>query len=202
MKLIFVTQRIDEAVSYAERRDALDQRWAVLLEKLGCAALPVPNHPKTAAALLERVRPDGILLTGGNNPASCGGNAPERDETDARLIEYSLDRSVPLFGVCRGMQSSLVYFGGALERISGHVAVCHDVSGAISRTVNSYHNWGARQTPSKLEVLARAADGVVEAISVKGWPIAGIMWHPERVSPFAQDDIRLMKAVFEQGDSL
>ena len=22
--------------------------------KLGCAALPVPNHPKTAAALLER----------------------------------------------------------------------------------------------------------------------------------------------------
>lgn len=102
MKLIFVTQRIDEAVSYAERRDALDQRWAVLLEKLGCAALPVPNHPKTAAALLERVRPDGILLTGGNDPASCGGNAPERDETDARLIEYSLDRSVPLFGVCRG----------------------------------------------------------------------------------------------------
>ena len=84
MKLIFVTQRIDEAVSYAERRDALDQRWAVLLEKLGCAALPVPNHPKTAAALLERVRPDGILLTGGNDPASCGGNAPERDETDAR----------------------------------------------------------------------------------------------------------------------
>ena len=54
MKLIFVTQRIDEAVSYAERRDALDQRWAVLLEKLGCAALPVPNHTKTAAGEMRR----------------------------------------------------------------------------------------------------------------------------------------------------
>ncbi len=202
MKLIFVSQRIDEAAAYAERRDALDQRWAVLLEKLGCAALPVPNHPKTVTALLERVRPDGILLTGGNDPVFCGGNAPERDETDAQLIQYSLDRNIPLLGVCRGMQSILLHFGGALERISDHVAVSHDVTGTINRTVNSYHNWGARQAPSELKILARAADGVVEAVCVRTRPIAGVMWHPERVSPFEQDDIQLIKAVFEQGDSL
>lgn len=202
MKLIFVSQRIDEAASYAERRDALDQRWAVLLAEIGCAMLPVPNHPKTVGALLERVPPDGILLTGGNDPVVCGGNAPERDETDTLLIAYSLAHNVPLLGVCRGMQSVLLHFGGALERVSGHVAVCHDVSGAINRSVNSYHNWGAYQAPIDLEVLARAADGVVEAVRAKAYPVTGIMWHPERAAPFAQADIRLMEAVFEQGDSL
>ena len=165
MKLIFVTQRIDEAVSYAERRDALDQRWAVLLEKLGCAALPVPNHPKTAAALLERVRPDGILLTGGNDPASCGGNAPERDETERYLLQQALEQKIPVYGFCRGMQSILNFYDCELQEVTGHVAVKHIIDGTWGKrevvTISQGICWGIPRKGNRSWDFLHAADNML-----------------------------------------
>ena len=92
-----------------------------------------------------------------------------------RLIQIQPGPQRSLFGVCRGYDRFCFISAARSDAISGHVAVCHDVSGQSAELSTATHNWGARRTPSKLEVLARAAGGVVEAISVKGRPIAGIM---------------------------
>jgi gamma-glutamyl-gamma-aminobutyrate hydrolase PuuD len=41
-----------------------------------------------------------------------------------------------------------------------------------------------------------AADGVVKAVRHSAHPITGIMWHPERIAPFAADDVALFRRVF------
>jgi putative glutamine amidotransferase len=75
-------------------------------------------------ALLGAV--DGILLTGGRanvHPSHFGvePNAkhepydPERDATALAIVRASVERGVPLFGICRGLQEMNVAFGGTLH---------------------------------------------------------------------------------------
>jgi len=194
MKNILISQRVDVIESYNEHRDALDQRWVELLWESGYAGLPVPNHAPTLTKLLETLPVDGILLTGGNTPAVYGGTAPERDETDNLLISYAVNTKKPLLGVCRGMQSIVIYFGGTLRKIQGHIAVRHDIN--IDRNVNSYHEYVPDILPNDFTVLAQTGNGEIEYIRHSNLPIVGIMWHPEREETFLQEDIELIRGVF------
>ncbi len=62
--------------------------------------------------------------------------------------------------------------------------------------VNSYHRWGARETCDALEVWARAEDGVIEAVRHNTRPMLGVMWHPERRTPYADSDISMFSRFF------
>ena len=75
-------------------------------------------------ALLGAV--DGILLTGGRanvHPTHFGGEPDprhepydqERDAMALALIEACVERGMPLFGICRGLQEMNVAFGGSLH---------------------------------------------------------------------------------------
>jgi putative glutamine amidotransferase len=64
------------------------------------------------------------------------------------------------------------------------------------REVNSYHRFAAFETRAPLEVWAVANDGVVEAVRHSTQPVTGIMWHPERCSPFAAEDVLLFRDSF------
>ena len=194
MKRVLISQRVDVIESYRERRDALDQRWAELLWEAGCIGLPVPNHSPTLKALLKLFPVDGILLTGGNTHVKYGGAAPERDEVEELLISYSIRSNTPLLGVCRGMQSVVLYFGGTLHKVEGHVAVRHDLS--TGRSVNSYHEYTPNILPDELTALAQTEDKKIEYIVHKKLPIAGIMWHPEREPSFVPADIELIQNLF------
>jgi putative glutamine amidotransferase len=196
-KPIAVTQRVDIVAKRGERRDALDQRWVDFLAACGLLAVPMPNRRETAAALFDATAAAGLLLTGGNDPVAVGGDAPERDETEAALIERAQARGLPVFGVCRGLQMLLMRHGAVLGPVTGHVTAAHAVriDGALVE-VNSYHNWGAREAPRDLEVWAVAEDGVVEAVRHRRDPMAGIMWHPERAAPFAPRDVGLFRRFF------
>ena len=181
MRPVAVSQRVDIVPRRGERRDALDQSWTRLLAACGLVAVPVPNDPDVAAAMFAAIGSAGLLLTGGNDLARYGGDAPERDETERLLLQLARERRLPVMGVCRGMQVIQDAFGVPLRRVEGHVAVRHPVDGI--RTVNSFHGFGATTTVPALEVLAHAADGVVEAIRHADEPIVGQMWHPERLRP-------------------
>ena len=196
IKRVYVTQRVEVIPEYGERRDALDQRWGDFLLETGALAFPVPNSPRLVLEMLKTVRPDGILLTGGNSPAAYGGEAPERDEVDGLLINHAMALGIPLVGVCRGMQSIVLHFGGSLKVVEGHVARRHEVGGLINRTVNSYHNLGVDTVPSCLEVAARARDGNPEAVRHASLPVFAVMWHPERESGFAKEDIDVFSMIW------
>ena len=103
-------------------------------------------------------------------------------------------------GICRGMQSINVNFGGSLiqsiERdFNGglnHRRTRHDVTisdNSIIKSmrtntfeVNSYHDLGIskQQLSSELNPFALVADKTIEGIYHPKHAIAAIMWHPER----------------------
>ena len=201
MKTIVFTQRVEVIASYNERRDCADQRISEFIAACGYLPVPLPNNASLAVQLVEALAPAGIILTGGNSLVKYGGNAPERDATDASLIDHSVRRGLPLYGFCRGMQSILDFFGNKLVDVQGHVAVRHKVQGEQGgRFVNSYHNQGCLDLESQLltaDLLSE--DGVIEKISHKLLPITGTMWHPERENPFMTLDIQFVQNLIEGG---
>jgi gamma-glutamyl-gamma-aminobutyrate hydrolase PuuD len=199
MILVGVTQRVDIVPERGERRDALDQRWIAFLAACGLAPMPLPNDPEVATSLLKSVPFGGFLLTGGNDLSAYGGDAPERDATEALVYRFALKRSLPILGVCRGMQFLQHAHGVALEPVAGHVRESMDIT-ADGRMVqvNSYHKFGARTTVPELEVWAQSADGVIKAVKHRDRAIQGIMWHPERMSPFRNEDVDRVGAFFRK----
>lgn len=197
-RAVIYTQRVEIIDSYQERRDCADQHIPLFIETCGYLPVPVPNVISDLQTFVEVTAPGGIILTGGNSLAQYGGMAPERDETDRRLIELALRKNIPLYGFCRGMQSVLDYFGCEIENIQGHVAVRHVVNGEWgSIEVNSFHNQACKKLKRPLQVMAEAEDGVVEAAVYSEKSIAVTMWHPERENPFRDEDVARVKKLFE-----
>jgi len=198
MKTVAITQRVTVIPEYGERRDCLDQAWPRFIATCGLLPLPVPNVIEVALAMCGASDLAGLVLTGGNDLAALGGDAPERDATENALLDAAESRGLPVLGVCRGMQLIQQRCAVPIQRVEGHVTrrqVIH-VDGE-PREVNSYHRFGARESRPPLDVWAVAADGVVKAIRHTTRPTTGIMWHPERNTPFAADDVALFRYVFK-----
>lgn len=217
---IGVTQRVVFDDRVKERRDVLDQNWTVLLNALGITPVPIPNRLNDVHSYLESVGVNGILLTGGNNIGYRPGRripclnienddvAYERDETEISVMEYVIAKSLPLLGVCRGLQLINIFFGGDITRVDPrlHVACEHSVKRSNLLwsdvypehfIVNSFHNHGIGSGNISKDLIAVAMCGnEVEAVQHKNLSIYGIMWHPERYTPSATKDIQLIKNIF------
>lgn len=198
--LIAVTQRVDiisRGRGATERRDALDQAWVRFLSTAGFCAVPLPNHLPAALALFNGLPLHGLLLTGGNDLMAYDGDAPERDATESALLGAARTRRLPVIGVCRGMEVLFHSCGVRLEEVDGHVVDRQTVrSKAGERLVNSYHRLGTRETGQHLVEWASSADGVVKAIHHVTEQMVGVMWHPERLAPFAEEDLGLFRTTF------
>jgi N5-(cytidine 5'-diphosphoramidyl)-L-glutamine hydrolase len=197
MKAIGVTQRVEVVAGYGERRDCLDQAWSKFLFGCGVLPIPLPNVAEAALALCDQMQVAGLILTGGNDLAALGGDAPERDEVENRLLDFAGQRGLPVLGVCRGMQVLQHRCGIPLHRIEGHVTQSQviRINGETAQ-VNSYHHFGACESRPPLDMWAVADDGVVKAVRHSSKPVTGIMWHPERCSPFRPADVRLVRELF------
>ncbi len=205
-KRAVVSQRVEVFSDRDERRDALDQRWAALLESLGLIALPMPNDLADPADWLSAADPALIVLTGGNDLAHFVAGpdaAPERDRTEVLLLEEASKQATPLLAVCRGLQLIIDSGGGSLIPVEGHVAQDHPITAHAAaahwpirdgRSVNSFHNWGAGPSavPHGWELAASAPDGTVEAMIHSTLPQVALMWHPER-GETDSDDVALIE---------
>ena len=177
--------------------------------------IPVLSEPEIVRDYAERL--DGILLPGSStdiDPHHYGGERhsllgrmfPERDRTDAQLLDVAELRAVPVFGICYGVQSLNVFRGGSLiqdipsevagalshdrpgepEEIKSH-RVRLDESSLLGRLfgepealVNSYHHQSVAEPGRNLRITATAPDGVAEAIEdTRGRFVLGVQWHPE-----------------------
>ena len=193
---IGLTQRVFEN-QYNERWDVLAQSWADFLAAFSARPVPIPNRLDDISRFILDFKLTGIILTGGNDMVAYGGQAPERDALEASIISYSLENRMPVIGVCRGLQVIHHYFGGALEQLEGHAGTSHLLMGDDRHLrVNSYHNFGFRQTHPDLNVLSTAPDGSSEAIAHRRCSIRGVMWHPERNEQFDPLDVEYFRSVF------
>jgi gamma-glutamyl-gamma-aminobutyrate hydrolase PuuD len=197
MKMVAVTQRVSIVPAYGERRDCLDQSWTRFLSACGLLPVLLPNVTEAALALCDGAGIAGMVLTGGNDLAVLGGDAPERDAVENALLDLAERRGLPVLGVCRGMQVIQQRFAIRLRRVDGHVAQRQviRIDGA-PREVNSFHQFAAFDSRPPLDVWAVATDGVVKAVRHSARPITGIMWHPERCVPYAPADVNLFCQVF------
>ncbi len=197
MKAVAVTQRVSVVTACGERRDCLDQAWTRFLAASGLLPVLLPNVSEVALDLCEGSDIAGLVLTGGNDLAALGGDAPERDAVENALLDWAEQRGLPVLGVCRGMQVIQQRFAVRLHRVQGHVAQQQVIRiNGESQKVNSYHHFAAFDSRPPLDVWGVADDGVVKAIRHSAQPITGIMWHPERSAPFSPADVALFRRVF------
>ena len=186
MNRVLVSQRVDSHPDRRETRDALDARLPQLLATCGVLSVPVPNVPALVSALWDAVRPGGILLSGGNA-------TPERDATESALLARALEESVPVFGICHGLQFIVEHLGGTLTPVQGHVGNRHVVTGTWgSQDVNSFHERGVELLPPQLRPTMTAPDGTIEAVEHVTRPVRAIMWHPEREAALSNFDRNLI----------
>jgi putative glutamine amidotransferase len=187
---------------------------------LAAGGIPVVlPFQEDAAAVVQSL--DGLLLTGGSDiePSRFGateihpetyGIAPARDQFELDLFHHSLERNLPILGVCRGIQVVNVALGGTLiqdiptEHLTGNpiqhrqqkneIAANqpgHDVTidagtwlhervGDSTLPVNSFHHQAIANPGSGLEIIARAPDGIIEAVAMPDRPfVFAVQWHPE-----------------------
>jgi putative glutamine amidotransferase len=197
MKTVAITQRVSVVPAYGERRDGLDQAWTKFLAACGLRPVLLPNVTEAALELSQSAGIAGLVLTGGNDLAALGGDAPERDATEDALLDWAERRQLPVLGVCRGMQMIQQRFAIPLQRVEGHVTARQMIRIAGQRKeVNSYHHFAALYSRPPLDVWAVSDDGVVKAIRHSSQPWTGIMWHPERFAPFSPDDVDLFRQLF------
>jgi N5-(cytidine 5'-diphosphoramidyl)-L-glutamine hydrolase len=205
MKMVAITQRVS-VTEHGERRDCLDQAWTKFLQTCGLLPVLLPNVADAALALCGTLSDKlcgaagirGLILTGGNDLAALGGDAPERDAVENVLLAFAKQRSLPVLGVCRGMQVIQHSAAIPLCRVEGHVAQRQMIRiDGEPAAVNSFHHFAAFETRPPLEIWAVADDGVVKAVRHSTQPITGIMWHPERSVPFSPADVALFRRVFE-----
>tara|TARA_A100001015_G_C15034098_1_gene734962 strand:- start:3088 stop:3675 length:588 start_codon:yes stop_codon:yes gene_type:complete len=195
MKNIFITQR--EVIISNETRDSLDNRWLFFMDKCYIMPVLIPNKKNILRNYISDFQCDGIILSGGGNIHSLGGDK-RRDDIETLLIEYSIKKNIPLIGVCRGMQKIQDFFGISLEKVEGHVQEKQEIYiNKKIHKVNSFHNYGTFQNNDNFEIWAMGKDKVIKAIKHKKFQISGIMWHPERISPNRQFDINFFREFFK-----
>ncbi|MFK8908937.1 aminodeoxychorismate/anthranilate synthase component II [Streptomyces sp. YS-3] len=129
---------------------------------------------------------DGVLL-------SPGPGAPEQAGVCVDMVRHCARTGVPVFGVCLGMQSMMVAYGGVVDRapelLHGKTSpVLHEGVGVFQGlpspfTATRYHSLAAEPStlPAELEVTARTADGIIMGLRHRELPVEGVQFHPESV---------------------
>lgn len=207
MKKIAITQRLTSNKDYYEIREALDVNWGKMLQQIDLLPIILPIE-LDFKKYFDSFAIDGVLLTGGNdlyNLKQCD-SSKKRDNFENGMIEYAILNSIPIFGVCRGMQKIADYFGCDFYKTEIHVATRHDINFNPKseyasylkniNKVNSFHNYAIKNLSDVLLVSAYSGDGVIEAIEHKQHRIFGQMWHSERELHFDYDELKLIKNFF------
>ncbi|MCG3150426.1 MAG: putative glutamine amidotransferase [Verrucomicrobiae bacterium] len=165
----------------------------------------------------------GLLLTGGGDVsfkfytprrrAKISGVDEVRDEMEIYLVRAALKRELPVLAICRGIQVLNVALGGTLiADLPGHRnpqpdALCDALTwtadsrmrkllGRAPGKVNTSHHQALGVVAAPLRVVARSADGVIEAVEHKTARLCwGVQFHPERLVYVAPQFRRLFRAL-------
>ena len=145
---------------------------------------------------------DGLVLPGSDKdifPSYFGrepleGKVYKVDEyaQDKKVVDYFVERNLPIIGICGGLQVLNVYFGGTLfQKIPNHYlepeglhtisikegSFLHRTYGTTTAEVNSFHNCAIEDIAPGFDVIATTEDGIIEAIEKDN--IIAFQWHPE-----------------------
>ena len=99
-------------------------------------------------------------------------------------------------GICYGAQYIANFFKSKIIKKKNHTKKKHKIyfnKSSKTLNVNSYHDYSIVKLGKKLNVIAYAKDGSIEAFHHEKKKILGIMWHPERYNRIKNFDIKFIK---------
>ncbi len=182
-----------------ERTYKCARAYSALVAEAGGTPVILPHRLDRLGEYLEWCA--GFVLTGGDDPKMEEfGSAthpkatpldPQRQAFEVALIRAAAPTQ-PILGVCLGMQLMALVAGGRLdqhlpETHAGHEAhwgqKTHPVSGDLGTGAVLSHHRQAVADPGRLKVVARAHDGLIEAVADPACRFRlGVQWHPERTA--------------------
>lgn len=143
------------------------------------------NDTLSVAEAIEQA-PDAIVLS----PGPC---TPNEAGICLDLVRQA-GASIPIFGVCLGLQTIGQAYGGDVVRapmpMHGKISmISHDGRG-LFRGINGpfeaarYHSLVvAREScPANLDIEASSDEGLIMALSHRDLPVAGVQFHPESIA--------------------
>ena len=149
---------------------------------------------------LDSLRPDLLVLSPGPGRPS--------DFDVSGTLAAAIERGLPVFGVCLGLQGMVEHFGGALgvlpSPVHGKPSRVRVRGGRLfgglptEFTAGRYHSLFAipESLPPSLRVTADADDGVIMAIEHTELPLSAVQFHPESILSLSDDlGVRLIANV-------
>lgn len=205
--ILAITQRYDnyDRENHCKETLYLSKYFKDIFEDLNILLFPVASTTQ-----LEKVVDicDGLLVTGRTidvNPKYYGEDCTDKthlsndydkeDDLDFTLIKSFHKSNKPILGICAGIQSINVCFGGSLfqdipnhtskEETTMHLIKLEKGSflekcyGTDMIKVNSSHHQAVNRVADNFKVTALSEDGIIEAIEYNN--ILGVQWHPEHM---------------------
>lgn len=129
----------------------------------------------------------------------------ERDAMELIVLKKAMDKNIPILGICRGIQFINAALGGTLyqdlplqfgndidhhmtkpyDKVQHMVEIfddtpLHDLLKVGKLGVNSYHHQAIKTVAPELVPMAKATDGIVEAVYHPAQKFLwALQWHPE-----------------------
>jgi putative glutamine amidotransferase len=220
--LVAVTAMASNRIS-GLRFDGYAVSAAVVAALTRAHAVPVMLPASIGAEAVDLAAFDGLVIPGGADVSArlYGGDEAlthgepdeEHDLFEIGLLRQAIELNKPVLAICRGLQVLNVALGGTLigdlpastvNHHEGHHEVkiepASRLAGAVGSTeisVSTYHHQAIDRLGSRLTVVARAADGCIEAVQHESAPLLAVQWHPEDDAAMKETDQRLFDAFVE-----
>ena len=212
--IIGITTSYEADTESSTSRIVLNADYVSAVERAGGVPVVIPPLTSLEAMRIVISRIDGLIIPGGPGiidglvgvlPEDLPPVAPERAQADRYAFEAAQENTLPILGICYGMQFINARFGGTLygdveqelvtrphhPKRADNDTLQHEVtieSGSrlqelIGRPVpvNSYHIQAVAELGEGLRVSVRSDDGLVEGLETEDGRIVGVQFHPEKM---------------------
>ena len=175
----------EKRVLFIDNYDSFTYNVVHLLASQGAAVDVVLNDDET---LVPSILDGYATLVVGPGPGN-----PSQQPRMMSVLRAAIEREMPIFGVCLGLQAIGEAFGASVTHAPSQMhgktsAITHDAKGVFVGlptpfVATRYHSLCLDEAtlPSDLRITARSEDGVIQGLAHKRLPIHAVQFHPESV---------------------
>ena len=186
-------------VLFVDHEDSFVHTLASYFRRAGCRVETLRHN--IAREIIKTKNYDLVVLSPGpGTPSSFNLSA---------TIEACMEKKIPVFGVCLGLQGIVEYFGGELGVLDypmhGKPSTLEIQKGSVifkgidNINVGRYHSLHAVKVPDSLFVTAKSSDGIVMAVENKEKLVFAVQFHPESIMTLENNNgYKIIRNILEE----